>query len=46
MLRDYGLAIRDYKEQLCKRCGQLKIKIQKLHQDLLGRNIIFEESRK
>ena len=41
MLRDYGLVIRDYEEQLCKCCGQLKIKIQNLHQDLLKRNIIF-----
>ena len=45
MLRDYGLVIRDDKEQLCKCCRQLKIKIQNLHQDLLGRNI-FEEIRK
>ena len=43
---NYRLVIRDYREQLCKCCGQLKIKIQNLHQDLLGRNIIFEESRK
>ena len=42
MLRDYGLVIRDYKEQLCKWCGRLKIKIKKLHQGLLGRNTIFE----
>ena len=45
MLRDYGLVIRDYEEQICKCCRQLKVKIQNLHQDLLGRNI-FEETRK
>ena len=40
MLRGYGLVIRDDKEQLCKCCRQLRIKIQNFHQDLLGQNII------
>ena len=45
MLSDYGLVIRDYKEQLCKCCGQLKIKIQISIKICLDK-ILFEETRK